>query len=78
MRWLRSWTHGWLREGEGSCSAPEGCGKAAKQAAEGAAIIANGLAGGRYERLVDVLRLRESEGTILDYVTVVDKVQRVR
>jgi predicted butyrate kinase (DUF1464 family) len=41
-------------------------GKAAvtKQAAEGAAVFANGLAGGKYKQLVDTMRLRESEGTV--------------
>jgi len=45
----------------------------AKQAAEGAAIVASGLAGGKYRDLVDAMRLKESKGTIFDYVTVVDK-----
>ena len=41
-------------------------GKAAvtKQAAEGAAVFGNGLAGGKYKQLVDTMRLRESEGTV--------------
>jgi predicted butyrate kinase (DUF1464 family) len=51
-----------LREGEDSCSAVRAAARRPSRPLEGAAIIANGLAGGRYERLVDVLRLRESEG----------------
>ena len=35
-----------------------------KQAAEGAAIFANGLAGGKYKQLVDTMSLKESEGTV--------------
>ncbi|HIP25415.1 MAG TPA: DUF1464 domain-containing protein [Archaeoglobus profundus] len=40
-----------------------------KQSAEGAAIIANGLAGGKFKELVDHLELRRAKGTILDYIT---------
>ena len=35
-----------------------------KQAAEGGAIFANGIAGGKFKQLVDAMRLRESEGTV--------------
>ncbi|MCW4025357.1 MAG: DUF1464 family protein [Candidatus Bathyarchaeota archaeon] len=38
--------------------------KVTKQAAEGAAVFANGLAGGKYAPLVEAMRLRESEGTV--------------
>ena len=40
-----------------------------KEAAQGAAIIADGLAGGQYRSLVEGLRLREARGTVLDWVT---------
>ena len=40
-----------------------------KHAAQGAAIIANGLAGGPFAKLVDALKLREASGTALDYLT---------
>jgi len=43
----------------------------AKQAAQGAALIADGLAGGGSEPLVDALRLREASGTALDHLYVV-------
>lgn len=41
----------------------------AKHAAQGAAVIADGLAGGRCEPIVKRLRLREASGTVLDYLT---------
>jgi predicted butyrate kinase (DUF1464 family) len=38
--------------------------KITKQAAEGAAIFANGLAGGKYGPLIDAMKLRLSEGSV--------------
>lgn len=42
--------------------------KNVKEAAQGAAIIANGLAGGKFSELIDVMKIREARGTSLDYV----------
>ena len=39
-----------------------------KEAAQGAALIANGLAGGKFEELVDMLKIKEAAGTSLDYI----------
>lgn len=39
-----------------------------KEAARGAALIADGLAGGRRSGLVDAMRLREASGTALDHL----------
>jgi predicted butyrate kinase (DUF1464 family) len=46
----------------------EGISKDVKEAAQGAALVANGLAGGKYKPLTDNLKLREAKGTALDYV----------
>ena len=43
----------------------------AKQGAQGAAILADGLAGGRHAALVNRLRIREASGTALDYLAVI-------
>ena len=43
----------------------------AKQGAQGAALIADGLLGGRSAPIVESLRLRESSGTALDYLRVI-------
>jgi predicted butyrate kinase (DUF1464 family) len=40
-----------------------------KHAAQGAALIADGLAGGAFAPLVDWLKLREASGTVLDWLT---------
>ncbi|MBL8795994.1 MAG: DUF1464 family protein [Planctomycetia bacterium] len=40
-----------------------------KHAAQGAALIADGLAGGRYAPLVQRLQLADSAGTVLDWLT---------
>jgi len=42
----------------------------AKEAAEGAYIIGEGLLGGRYKGIVDCLELRKAKGTMFDYVLV--------
>jgi predicted butyrate kinase (DUF1464 family) len=43
----------------------------AKQGAQGAALLADGLAGGRHEALVRRLRIREAQGTVLDHLHVI-------
>lgn len=45
----------------------------AKQAAQGAALIADGLAGGRSAALVDALGIRGAAGTVLDHLYVIDR-----
>lgn len=46
----------------------EGFALVAKQGAQGAALIADGLAGGRHAALVKRLRLGEAQGTVLDHL----------
>ena len=41
-----------------------------KEAAQGAALLADGLAGGRARQIVDALRLRAAGGTVLDHLYV--------
>jgi len=48
----------------------EGFARVAKEAAQGAALIAEGLAGGKHKRLVEVMCLRETSGTALDHLYV--------
>jgi predicted butyrate kinase (DUF1464 family) len=42
-----------------------------RQAAQGAALLADGLAGGRCAPMVDRLRIREADGTALDHLFVI-------
>jgi predicted butyrate kinase (DUF1464 family) len=39
-----------------------------KHAAQGAALLADGLAGGRYAPLVDHLQLKAASGSVLDWL----------
>ena len=43
----------------------------AKQSAQGAALLADGLAGGRSVALVEALGIREAHGTVLDHLHVI-------
>jgi predicted butyrate kinase (DUF1464 family) len=43
----------------------------AKEAAQGAALIADGLAGGRHAVLTDVMGIRDASGTVLDHLTII-------
>ena len=47
-----------------------GLAKIAKEAAQGAALIADGMLGGQFASLVEVMRLKEAHGAILDYIYV--------
>jgi predicted butyrate kinase (DUF1464 family) len=49
-----------------------------KEAAQGAALIADGLSGGTHRDVVDAMRLRESRGSVLDhlYLAGADEVRR--
>jgi predicted butyrate kinase (DUF1464 family) len=49
----------------------QGFAQVAKQGAQGAALIADGLAGGAHQALVDRLRIREATGTVLDHLYVI-------
>lgn len=49
----------------------QGFARFAKAAAQGAAILADGLAGGSWRPLVDTMRLRAAGGTVLDHLAVV-------
>ncbi|WP_202319474.1 DUF1464 family protein [Archaeoglobus neptunius] len=40
-----------------------------KQSAQGAAVIANAIAGGEFREIVDYMRILEAKGTVLDYIT---------
>jgi predicted butyrate kinase (DUF1464 family) len=46
---------------------------AARQGAQGAALLADGLAGGRHAPLVERLRIREAGGSILDHLHVITR-----
>jgi len=52
-------------------------GSEVKEAAEGAAIIANGIAGGKYENLIETMELRKSSGGVFSHIYL-DKETRER
>jgi predicted butyrate kinase (DUF1464 family) len=52
----------------------EGTAKVSKQAAEGAAVFANGLADGKYKQLIYAMKLKESEGTVFSNLYLGEKI----
>jgi len=56
----------------------EGFASQAKQGAQGAALIADGLSGGRHRDLVTALGIREAQGTVLDHLYVISREQARR
>jgi len=50
-----------------------------KEGAQGASILANGIAGGKYKRIVERLKILEAEDTIFDHIyldkTIVEKIK---
>jgi predicted butyrate kinase (DUF1464 family) len=59
-------------QGYGPVRYVEGIAKVAKEAAQGAALIADGLVGGRYKELVGVMELQGAKGTALDHLYIKD------
>jgi predicted butyrate kinase (DUF1464 family) len=49
----------------------EGFATTAKQAAQGAALMADGLAGGSSAELIETLGIRDAHGTVLDHLVVI-------
>ena len=49
----------------------EGFAQVSKQGAQGAALIADGLAGGAHAPLVEAMALRHARGTVLDHLRVI-------
>jgi predicted butyrate kinase (DUF1464 family) len=56
----------------GSVRYVEGFAKVAKEAAQGAALIADGLVGGHYKELVSTMELQGAIGTVLDHLYIKD------
>ncbi len=52
--------------------------KNVKEGAQGAALIADGLAGGKYEELINTMKIKEARGTVLDYIKlgVIDELKK--
>ncbi|MGH7674944.1 MAG: DUF1464 family protein, partial [Gemmatimonadales bacterium] len=46
----------------------QGFASVAKEGAQGAALIADGLAGGRHRQLVETMGIRQARGTVLDHL----------
>jgi predicted butyrate kinase (DUF1464 family) len=42
--------------------------KKVKETAQGYAMVGDGIAGGRFQRLIDWMRIKEAKGTALDYI----------
>lgn len=60
-----------LLEDVGPVRLLEGFARVAKQGAQGAALLADGLAGGQHQGLIDTMRIRHASGTVLDHLYVV-------
>jgi len=56
----------------------EGFAQVAKEGAQGAALLADGLAGGSRRELVEHLAIREARGTVLDHLYVIPREQARR
>ena len=69
---------GALLPGDVPLRALDGFAHVAKHAAQGAALIADGLAGGQHRALVETLGLRDASGTVLDHLYVVTPAQARR
>ena len=73
----KAWANrGAIRERLGSFAPTrllEGFAQTAKEGAQGAALLADGLAGGANRELVELLAIREARGTVLDHLYIISR-----
>ncbi|MFQ5762158.1 MAG: DUF1464 family protein [Candidatus Bathyarchaeia archaeon] len=62
----------------GTVTVVQGFATHAKEAAQGACLLANGFVGGKYKPLLDILQLKKAENVLLDYIYVDELKSRVR
>jgi predicted butyrate kinase (DUF1464 family) len=57
-----------ILEDQGEVRVVERIAPKSKESAQGAALLADGIAGGRFSKLLETMRIRQASGTVLDHI----------